>query len=281
MNVTVFLATLRMERKCDPMILSGNRWLISRARRPRAQLRLLTIPSAGSGSGLFHSWDSGLPQWVEHWSVMAPGRESRYSEAIPPRLLDYVEAVGSALEELDQVPLVVFGHSMGGRIGFELAHFLRAAGRPAPLHLFVSSIPAPSRYGREAPEHSLEDESLLRAVRRRYGGFPPEVERYPDLLRTALRVLRADLHALETHWARPGPPLAIPISAFGGRDDPSVSEEDLGAWSEETAGGFDLILFPGDHRYLEAGSEAVLASLVRKLKASGRPAGPSAGTPRP
>lgn len=257
------------------MIFSGNRWLVCRSPRPRAQLRLLTIPSAGTGSGLFHAWDSGLPRWVELWSVMAPGRESRYSEIIPTRLLDYVEAIGRGLEELDEMPLLIFGHSMGGRIGFELAHHLRESGRPLPLHVFVSSIPAPSVPRLETPDHLLSDQELLRVVRRRYGGFPPEVERYPDLVRSALRILRSDLHALETHENQRKPPLPLPISALGGRDDPSVSEEDLRGWRGETTKGFDLVLFPGDHRYLESESEALRTLLVQKLKTSGRPGGPS------
>lgn len=254
------------------MIFSRNRWLVCRSRSPQAQLRLLTIPSAGSGSGLFHAWEARLPRWVEHWSVMAPGRESRFSETVPTRLLNHVEAIGAALEELEKIPLIIFGHSMGGRIGFELAHRIRDWGRPLPLHLFLSSIPAPSRYGREEPDHLLGDEELLHVVQRRWGGFPPEVERYPELVRTALRVLRADLHALETHQTRTAGPLAIPISALGGRDDPSVSEEDLRSWGEETTGDFEVHLFSGGHRYLESASEAVLSLLVRRVRRSGRPA---------
>ena len=259
------------------MIISRNRWLVCRSPRPGAQLRLLAIPSAGSGSGLFHVWDMALPRWVELWSVMAPGRESRYSEPVPDRLLDYVEAIGDALGGIEQIPLVVFGHSMGGRIAFELARHLGERRQPLPLHLFLSSIAAPSRYEREPPKHLLGDVELLMEVRRSYGGFPPEVERYPELLRAALRVLRDDLHALETHRERASAPLSVPISALGGNDDPSVSEEDLRAWEVETTGGFDLLLFQGDHRYMESRVEAVLAYLVPTLKALGRSGGSSTG----
>jgi surfactin synthase thioesterase subunit len=64
---------------------------------------------------------------------------------------------------------------------------------------------------------------------------------------------------------------------LGGKDDPSVSVEDLRAWEVETTGGFELLLFKGDHRYVESGAEAVLSFLVPTLKDLGRSGGSSPG----
>jgi surfactin synthase thioesterase subunit len=51
----------------------------------------------------------------------------------------------------------------------------------------------------------------------------------------------------------------------------------LRAWEVETTGGFDLLLFQGDHRYMESRVEAVLAYLVPTLKTLGRSGGSSTG----
>ena len=198
--------------------------------------------------------------------MLAPGRETRFSEPIPLRLEEYVEPIAEALRSLDDVPFAIFGHSMGGTLAFETARFHRETGRPLPLRLFISSRRAPSLPRAGEPDHLLPDQELLEVVRRRWGGFPPEVERYPDVVSMALRVLRADLRALETYDSGVTPPLPVPISALGGDGDPSLPVEDLVPWERETSADFELRVFPGDHRYLEKERSALLTHLRTVLR---------------
>ena len=104
---------------------SANGWLVCRTTRPNAQLRLLAVPSAGMGAGLYHGWSAALPSWVEVWAVAAPGREHRLSMPAPDRLIDHAEAIAAAIREWSAMPFVVFGHSMGSVVAFELARHLR------------------------------------------------------------------------------------------------------------------------------------------------------------
>jgi surfactin synthase thioesterase subunit len=248
------------------MIQSTNRWLICGAPRPNALVRLLTIPSAGSGSGLFHGWGTAFPPWAEVWTVLAPGRETRFSEPIPTTLEGYVAPIVEGLTSLQEIPLALFGHSMGGTLAYEVARTRIETGTAPPLRLFISSRRAPSLPARSEPDHLLADTELLEVVRTRWGGFPSEVERYPDVLQMALGVLRADLMALETHRRTPTPPLPVPISALGGDRDPSLPLEELIPWQDETTAGFELRVFSGDHRYLEKERSVLLEYLRKALR---------------
>lgn len=232
-------------------------------------MRLLAIPSAGMGAGLYHSWGAELPSWVEVWAVAAPGREHRLSQPAPSRIADHVDAIAEAIHGWSDMPFVIFGHSMGGLVAFELARHLRAAGRSLPAHLFISALPAiPVLADRQ--EHLLGNADLLDAVRRRYGGMPAALEAFPDVLEWALDVLRSDLRALETFVSPAAAPLPVPITSIGGDSDPSVTRAELEQWAAETEGAFAVRTFPGDHRYLESSRSELLAYLRDALRGISR-----------
>jgi len=67
----------------------------------------------------------------------------------------------------------------------------------------------------------------------------------------------------------PGPPLACPITAFGGAEDEEVSEAALHGWREQTthSGSFAYHLLPGQ-RHLFLRHPPFLRLLSRSLQAS-------------
>lgn len=65
------------------------------------------------------------------------------------------------------------------------------------------------------------------------------------------------------------PKLAMPLAVFGGEMDMSVSEDDLGAWIQQTQGGdqsFSMQLFSGgQHFYTESHRDELLLTLQERL----------------
>ena len=120
--------------------------------------------------------------------------------------------------------------------------------RPGPLHLFVSGRAAPRAPRRDVPIARLPDDEFAAAVRR-LNGLPAEVARDRGLMALVTATLRRDLELVESHVHTPGPPLRVPLSAFGGTDD-VVWRSDLARWRETTEAEFRMRMFPGDHFYL-------------------------------
>jgi len=73
-----------------------------------------------------------------------------------------------------------------------------------------------------------------------------------------LPALRADFAVYEEYVYTPDAPLDCPISAYGGRSDPEVTEEALGAWRDQTHGPFALQFFEGDHFFLHSARRRLL-----------------------
>jgi surfactin synthase thioesterase subunit len=176
---------------------------------------------------------------------------------------DLADAAATALRSCLDVPFVLFGHSMGGALVFEIASRLRE--EAGFRRLFVSARRAPHLGDPLPPLCHLSDPEFVDAIQRRYSGIPQEVLDSPDLLELLLPRLRADFELLETY--RPASPTALrcPISVFGGHSDTTVSRAELQSWEAYAGGEFRLRMFDGGHLFLQGQRDALMAAVAEDL----------------
>lgn len=250
-------------------------WIFTPRRRRNPRVRLLCFPHAGGGSQQFAAWADDLPPDVELCAVRLPGRESRINEPPYSDIQPLISAVANGLARVLEQPFMLFGHSMGALVAFELARFVAQRGR-CPLLLCVSAMAAPQCTFVGRLIHALPDDEFIAALRD-LGGTPPEVLRHRELMELLLPTLRADFRLLETYEYVGMPPLRCPILALGGDADPTVPLNELSAWREQTASWFRQLVFPGNHFYLLDPQVGIPRILLEALT-DGRPASmPSIG----
>ncbi|MEU0335878.1 alpha/beta fold hydrolase [Streptomyces sp. NPDC006193] len=235
--------------------------------------RLLCLPHAGGSASFYFPVSKALAPDVDVRAVQYPGRQDRHEEPPARSIRELADGVFHALDDRDDTPLALFGHSMGAMVGFELARLLQAAGRP-PAVFFASARRGPSVVRTETL-HRGDDAELLAEVTK-LDGTDAALLQDEELLRMILPVLRADYHAVETYRYTPGPRLTCPLVVMTGDDDPRVSHDEARAWAEETDGAFELRAYPGGHFYLTAQQEAVVAEIRTTLRRLGPTAGAAA-----
>jgi len=243
-------------------------WIACRKPNPHARLRLFCFPYAGTGASIFRTWSDGLPADVEVCPVQLPGRGTRLMEIPFTQFSPLVQATVQALVPLLDMPFALFGHSLGALIGFELARQLRRQSGLQPVRLFVSADRAPQIPPRAQPIHALSDREFLVELRRLHG-IPGKVWEEAELMQIMLPVLRADFAVYETYVYSTEPPLSCPISIFGGLQDRRVSRGDLEAWRDQTSVSSSLMMFPGDHFFLNATQPLLLQALSQELRGNG------------
>jgi medium-chain acyl-[acyl-carrier-protein] hydrolase len=242
-----------------------NSWVVIPKPTPAAKLRLFCFPYAGGGASLFYTWPRALPPEVEVCAVQLPGREGRLSEKPFSDVRPLVDTLAEALTPWMDRPFAFFGHSNGALMAFELTRRLRRDGRRGPVHLFVSGRPAPQTPLRDPPVHGLPEPEFLQELRR-FKGTPEEILQNAEIMEILSPMLRADFAISETYQYYDERPLAVPISAYGGRQDGEVPEPDVEAWREQTSGAFHMRMFPGDHFFLNGDRAMVLEELSRELR---------------
>ena len=233
-------------------LLQTERWLVrTKARQvsPPPRLRLFCFPYAVGGASIYRTWSSYLPEDIEVCPIYLPGRESRFNEPAFTRVSPLVRVLAHVLRSYLDVPYALFGHSMGALISFELARYLRQARMPEPTHLFVSAHRAPQLPDMQPSLSNLPDSAFLEQLAQ-YGGTPHEILQQTEFLQMMLPTIRADFTLCRDYSYDDEPPFAYPVTAFGGIDDRTVSEQELQAWREQTQSNFALHMFPGDHFFL-------------------------------
>lgn len=119
-------------------------WLRNPRPRRRPRLRLLCFPHAGGSARFFYPWLRELPVAIELLAVQYPGRDDRLDEPVLDRMDLLTDPLTEAVAEVADVPLVLFGHSMGASVAFEVARRLDSRSPDLVRHLFVSARPPPT-----------------------------------------------------------------------------------------------------------------------------------------
>lgn len=243
------------------------RWVTCPEPRPDASFRLFCFHFSGGDASVFRLWPIQLPKSIEVCPIELPGRATRRTEppiTLFPELLE--KMAGMVRPFLKQLPYAFFGHSFGGITAFELTRWLRRNGQPLPVHLFLSACPAMHLQKPVPPPLSpLPDLEFLERISARFG-VPREVLTHADVRNELLPVLRTDALIAESYHYAPEPPLEVPISSFGGWDDPEVHPREVEAWAQQTTAGFRVRMLPGPHLFLSAERRQLHKAILEDLQ---------------
>ncbi len=236
-----------------------------RTANPHARLNLICFPYAGGGAQIFNSWQTGLITGeIQVYGVQYPGRGSRVREQAFTDSKSLVEAFVPHLLPVLHKPFVLFGHSMGAIIAFELARRLESEHGLRPEHLIVSGRRAPQMPMTGRVTYNLPDAEFTEELRR-LNGTPREVLDHPETMQLMIGIIRADFTLTQTYKYVPGPQLTCPVSVFGGLEDTDVSRAQLEGWCEQTSNGCSLRMFEGDHFFIQTNQAAVLKTIREQL----------------
>ncbi|MDQ0986964.1 thioesterase II family protein [Streptomyces sp. V2I9] len=224
---------------------------------------LLCLPPAGAGCQQFRSWQPELNGIAQVYGVQLPGRENRWGEAMPDTFGEAVTAIAAELEAtLGDRPLVVFGHSFGGLIGYEVAR------RVTPRALLVSGCRAPTHWdgaGRGIVDDGEELDKLFDTA-----GLDPALLD-EDTRTVMVGMLRKDAQLSLSYVHRPDGLLPVPVHAWGADGDETVSSADLDGWAAVTSAGLTRRTVTGGHHAVLRHPRPVLDHLAVLLRAEGAP----------
>ena len=227
---------------------------------------VLCFPHAGGGASSFRSWQPLLSPARVH-AVQYPGREDRIGDPPAAGLARLADTVADEILAGSERYAVLFGHSMGAYVAFEVAHRLQQAGAPVPT-LVVSSAAAPG----QRPPVPYESTAEVLAYLESYGPVGDEIREDEELFELILGYIKDDLRMVAAYREHAGKRIAARLVAVAGQDDiPGIRSGHTG-WRDHTDGDFVPVVTPGGHFYLRT---APPVALLRTELARGRTAGPT------
>jgi surfactin synthase thioesterase subunit len=245
---------------------------------------LAVFPHAGGTASAYRRLLKWLERRVHLVIVDRPGRGARMSEALPLTMDDVISDQTECVREHlaahfaacgQRCPrgVVLYGHSLGAVIAFEVARAL--AGHSVRCNrLMVSGRNAGHLPPAIGELHRRPDAALISALLS-LGGTDASLARDSSLLRAVLPGVRNELRLSETYLVPPTPPLSCPITVIDAPDDPMTDSSGTAAWRELTDAAVRHRSVTGGHFGVHAHGGRLLSTLLdADLRAYGTPQTP-------
>lgn len=244
-----------------------NRWVTCPFPQPEAALRLFCFPFAGGGASIYRAWGKLFGSAVEVCPIQLPGRENRFSEPAFKEAQALAQALASQLQLYSDKPFVMYGHSMGALVAFELARVLQANGMTTPEALILGAHRAAHLPRTRETLYNLDDKTFIERLQR-FGGFPEEVLASADLLQFLMPTLKADFTLCDTYIYTEQEPLNCPIHIFTGDSDPEAPPAVMEAWRQHSSVYSQMHVFQAGHFFIRSDLEHVVDTLKTILPLS-------------
>lgn len=178
---------------------------------------------------------------------------------MPPTVYDVADDLFEGLRPEFDLPYILFGHSFGGLLAYEVVRRVQDAGLREPLAVLIAGARAPHVPTRRPMGHA--DDSALLAWLVANDGLMREVLAYPDFLASILRGIRADLRYADSYLVPDPPAVRCPLHVFAGADDDVIPAEELPRWKHCAGDDFSVTVFPGGHSFPREQAAALFAAI--------------------
>lgn len=243
------------------VLVMGQRIIKGLERVRQDDVIMLCFTHAGGGASFYYRWRSPLDYLCKVCQVQLPGREERLEEKPYTGFEEPLSEIVNILMQYDN-PLVLYGHSMGTKLAYEVEKELEKRGRKSEL-LIVSACPPP-HVEEKNPIGHLPDEAFIEALIR-MNGIPKTMQDEPEILKVFLPLLRADFILSEGYKCEEKVLLECPVRVMGGYQDEEAMEKDLLLWQEYRPYDFSLKMFKGDHFYIREQEKEVLKQIGKYI----------------
>ncbi|WP_248547771.1 thioesterase II family protein [Paenibacillus odorifer] len=222
-----------------------------------ANFKLFTLPCAGSSAAmLYRSWIHSIDS-IEVIPLELPGRGRRFNENLLysiPEMVDDLEMQLNALLYPGE-EYVLFGHSMGSLLAYELGLRMSFKNLYKLSHVFVSAM-NPPHIRRAEPLHLKTEDEMIEEIMV-MGGTPESFFAENETRSLFLPVFYADFHAVETYTVNfPVQKLKCGITVLTGQRD-VITSSDIKGWERYTEALMSCVFFQGGHFYLTDEEQAV------------------------
>lgn len=205
-------------------------WFVEWPARIAPMIDLICFAGAGAGASVFRPWVDRLPAYTTVLACQLPGRENRIGESPAGSMAcaaDHIVAEYRAIRTVDR-PFVLFGHSMGGALAFEVASRLAATGQDAS-GLYLSATTPPST----ARDVTSLDDQTLRALLLGYDPENRKITGSEELFAALAPVLGSDIEMLRRHEMALGTArLDVNAHLLSGKSDEIVPDSSVARWAE-------------------------------------------------
>ena len=222
------------------------------------KVSLVCLPFAGAGPSFFNEWKENDDRF-EFVTPLLPGREKRLMD---PPFTNVHDAAAAVVEELTseldkQQPIIVFGHSLGAVMAYEVALGLAKTEKFNVAGLVVSGSPDPWTQ-RKVRASDIADNDIFIEQVVAFSGSNHEALNNPMMRELLLPALRADVQMHENYVPKSSDTTDVSILTVRGNEDDLVNAAQTQQWDAASSKTVEHKELAGGHMYFVEDGEALL-----------------------
>ena len=225
------------------------------------KIKIIALPFAGGNKYSYRELSNLVPNNYEWETLELPGRGARMMDGLFPDIRQLAEKI---IDDLIKIAAgheyIIYGHSMGTLLGYELTKMLIDRGEALPKLLFFTGKGGPSVV-REKIVSNLPNKEFWEEVKD-LGGVPEELLENDEILEFFGPIMRADFKAVEDYrYDSDDDLLPVPIFVRAG-DQEGISYDQLHAWQAMTSYPLDSNTLPGNHFFIFKHPQHIMRQLI-------------------
>ncbi|PEB79488.1 thioesterase II family protein [Bacillus nitratireducens] len=227
--------------------------------------KLFCFPHAGGSAFSYAKWKNYFNPYIEVVPIELAGRGYRIEESLCQSMEEAVNDVyTSIVKQIEHSPYILYGHSMGSLIAYEVARKIQDSKNVLPEFLVLSGRNHPNSKMKNI-RHNLPNEQFKREVIA-MGGTPSGVLQSEELMGIFLPILRADFKIVETYIHDNNMQACdIDFLIFNGENDEFTTYNQVIKWEQYTSKTCTFHSFKGNHFFLNENIEDIANRIIRKL----------------
>jgi surfactin synthase thioesterase subunit/acyl carrier protein len=255
---------IKLDNKRGPKVeAEKDPWFIKIKRSKSVEHQILMFHDAGGSSQLFNDWDVNLSDNYELIIVELPGHGNRLNEKPINDFELLMDIIIPKINKIINKPYSIYGHSMGGLLGFETASIMQSKYNKPAENLIISGTPYLYKYNNELinaiVRNNIPDEELRKLI--------PGINKNTDeeLAAKIVHAIRADFELIYSYHYNDSIVLESNIIALHAEDDDRVQTKDVVRWELATSKEFFYRNFVGGHSFVYTLGKIVAGIINRAI----------------
>jgi surfactin synthase thioesterase subunit len=225
-----------------------------------ATIRMFCLPYAGGNAEFYLPWKNLVPDWIDLCPIQLAGRSYRLNEICVDNFYDLAEELLSIIEQYPNKKIVLYGHSMGSVLAYEIAVRMKKK----PILICLTGGDAPREWIGKNFYTNLSDQEMMNWMTENYGYSAADDPEMKNYLLPFVHKLRKDLQICENYETTE---MAYnhPVIVAGAKDDP-LCKSDLNLWKQYCPNSEVIYFENGGHFFNRVHADELVSIITKKIK---------------
>lgn len=224
------------------------------------RINLICFPHAGGNKMYYLDWKKNFSDEINLSIISYPMRDELCKTPMPKTIQLLVEMIFAQKKELFLEDYIIWGHSMGSIVGYEMAKKCKKELGRDPKLFFISGASAPCDYSNMRIDYEMPEKSLIDCLKK-YGGMSEQVYKNREFRDYFFPIIREDFRLINEYYDKDMEQLNCQIIIMNGIEDDVIKEN----WQLYSNRNVQIWNYSGGHFFINNEKKKIIKQMENEI----------------